>query len=160
MLMRAPVYVFTGVAASLLPNFTLVGATSRHELALVLQRTYRILLAVGGVVVLGAAVVAPVVLGRLYGNGFTVTRLELVTLGLGIALYLASATFLQALLAIERATGAATLWLVGGGALVAAYALTNGAEVMRVSVAIVVGTAVSTLGQWALLKRLLFQKGR
>jgi O-antigen/teichoic acid export membrane protein len=160
MLMRAPVYVFTGVAASLLPNFTLLGATSREGLHDVLQRTQRILFATGTAIVLAAGLVAPLVLRSLYGASFDITRSELVILGVGISLYLAAATFLQALLALERACAAAVVWVLGGFVLVAAYAGAGGGEVMRISIATTAGTAVTSIGQWALLRRELARKGR
>ena len=43
MLVRAPVYVFQGVAASLLPNFTLLGSGDRAQLRRVLRRTMLVL---------------------------------------------------------------------------------------------------------------------
>lgn len=155
MLVRAPVYVFTGVAASLLPNFTLLGAAGRRELAAVFARTTRILLAAAAVIVLGVGVLGPPAMDILYGAGFDVTRLDLVLLGASVGLYLAGATYLQALLAFDRGAAAALAWLAAAGALVCAYAALPFGEVARVSVALVIATALNAALHGVLLIRLV-----
>jgi O-antigen/teichoic acid export membrane protein len=155
MLVRAPVYVFTGVAASLLPNFTLLGQATRAELAAVFGRTVRILAAAGAVIVLGVAVLGPPTMDVLYGKDFAVTRFDLIVLGASVGLYLVSATFLQALLAFDRGSSVAAAWLVAAGALVVSYLALPGSEVARVSVALVIATAVNAALHGLLLGRLV-----
>lgn len=160
MLVRAPVYVFTGVAASLLPNFTLLGAAGRRELASVLRRTIRILLAAGAAIVIGVAILGPVTMDILYGGGFAVSRLDLVVLGASVALYLTSATFLQVLLAFDRGASVALAWLLAAAALVGSYLALSGSEVERVSVALVLATAVNAVAHGVLLARLVASRER
>jgi hypothetical protein len=91
----------------------------------------------------------------LYGAGFDVTRLDLVLLGASVALYLASATFLQALLAFDRGTSVAFAWLLAAAALVGSYLALPMNEVERVSIALVVATAVNAVLHGALAARLV-----
>jgi O-antigen/teichoic acid export membrane protein len=160
MLVRAPVYVFTGVAASLLPNFTLLGGADHRELAAVLKRTVRILAVAGVVIVVGVAAFGPTSMGILYGDGFASTRLDLVLLGASVALYLASATFLQALLALDRGASGAVAWLMAAVALVVTYLVLPWNEVERVSVALVVATATNALLHGLLLEKILRSRER
>jgi O-antigen/teichoic acid export membrane protein len=155
MLVRAPVYVFTGVAASLLPNFTLLDRARRQELAAVFGRTVRILVAAGVAIVLGVGVFGPTAMNILYGAGFDVTRLDLVLLGASVGLYLASATFLQILLAFDRGRSVALAWLGAAAALVCSYLALPMNEVERVSIALVVATALNAVLHGALLLTLL-----
>ena len=155
MLVRAPVYVFTGVAASLLPNFTLLAEASRAELARVFGRTLRILSVAGVVIVVGVAAVGPTAMDILYGGSFEATRLDLVLLAASVSLYLASATLLQALLAFDTAAAGAWAWLTSAGVLVGAYLLASGAELQRVSISLVAATAANALLHGGLLARLL-----
>jgi O-antigen/teichoic acid export membrane protein len=143
MIVRIPVYLFQGVAASLLPNLTRLqalddAASFRRALA----RTAGVLLAGGaGVVVFGASI-GPEVLRLLYGQGFEAGRLELALLGAGVGCYLAAATFSQALLALDRTRAAAAAWAVVALGYVGLYALLPGTELHRVSVAFVSAAAV------------------
>jgi O-antigen/teichoic acid export membrane protein len=155
MLVRAPVYVFTGVAASLLPNFTLLGNAGRQELGHVLRRTVSILAGSGLVILAGVAVVGPKAMDILYGRGFGVSRVDLVLLGGSVALYLASATFLQALLAFDRGLSVALAWVAAAATLVCSYLAVSGNEVQRVSIALVAATAVNAALHGALLWRLV-----
>jgi O-antigen/teichoic acid export membrane protein len=155
MLVRAPVYVFTGIAASLLPNFTLLAGSARRELAAIFRRTLTIVTAAGAVIVAGSAVLGPTAMDVLYGAGFGATRVDLVLLAASVSLYLAAATWLQALLAFGWATAGACAWSAAAVALVAVYALTGGAELERVAIALVAATALNALAHGALVTALL-----
>jgi O-antigen/teichoic acid export membrane protein len=158
MLVRAPVYVFTGVAAALLPNFTLLVQAGRRTLAEVFAKTTKILVAAGVVIVAGVAVLGPRTMDLLYGDGFGATQLDLVLLAGSVALYLVSATFLQALLAFERGAAGAAAWLTAGAVLILAYALSTGDELERVSIALLIATAVNALLHGGLVARLVVQQ--
>jgi O-antigen/teichoic acid export membrane protein len=158
MLVRAPVYVFTGVAASLLPNFTLLVGADRNELAAVLRRTVRVLASAGVVIVLGVAALGPFAMHVLYGDGFAASRTALVLLGASVSLYLAGATFLQALLALDRGTSVALAWLASAAALVVSYLALPSSEVTRVSIALVLATALNALLHWLLLETLFHRR--
>jgi O-antigen/teichoic acid export membrane protein len=155
MLVRAPVYVFTGVAASLLPNFTLLAGPATQELRAVLRRTSAVLLATGVTIGGGVALFGPPAMTILYGGRFDLGRLELVFLGLSVALYLVAATFLQALLALDRGRSVALAWTAAAGALVASYTVLPGDETGRVGLALVVATAVNAVLHVGLMGRVL-----
>jgi O-antigen/teichoic acid export membrane protein len=155
MLVRAPVYVFTGVAAALLPNFTLLVQAGRRTLVEVFAKTTKILVGAGVVIVAGVALLGPRTMDVLYGEGFGATQVDLVLLAGSVALYLVSATLLQALLAFERGVAAAVAWLTAAAALVVVYIATTGDELERVSVALLVATALNALLHGALVVRLV-----
>jgi hypothetical protein len=94
----------------------------------------------------------------LYGDGFGATQLDLVLLAGSVALYLVAATFLQALLAFERGAAGAAAWLTAGAVLILAYALSSGDELERVSLALLIATAVNALLHGGLVARLVVQQ--
>jgi O-antigen/teichoic acid export membrane protein len=136
MLVRVPVYLFQGLAASLLPNLTRLHAvedTLGFRRAVV--RTAAVLLMLGAATVVGAAAVGPETLRILYGSGFEAGRLELTLLGAGVGVYLVAATLSQALLALGRAGVAACAWTASGLLFVGLYAIGPGEELMRIGFA-------------------------
>jgi O-antigen/teichoic acid export membrane protein len=152
MLVRAPVYVFQGVAAAILPNLTQVNATDglvnlKREVA----RTARLLVAVAVVVVLACVAGGPLGMRILYGNEYSASRGVFLALGIGVALYLVAATLSQALLAIDAGARAAVAWAAGAAALVLAYLILPGDELTRVGVSFAAGSLVLLLGLTALV---------
>jgi O-antigen/teichoic acid export membrane protein len=155
MLVRAPVYVFQGVAASLLPNFTLLGNGNPRELRLILRRTMLVLGGAGVAIVAGIALVGPTMMGLIYGDEFAASRTNLVLLGASVAFYLAAATFLQALLAVRQQVEGALAWSVSAIILCLTYAAATGTELTRVSAALLAATATNALLHRLLLARTL-----
>ena len=93
MLVRVPVYLFQGLAASLLPNFTRMQATvGNADLRRAVSRTVVLLLSVGVVTVLAGATIGPAVMQLLFGADFQADHGELALLGAGVGCYLAAAT--------------------------------------------------------------------
>jgi O-antigen/teichoic acid export membrane protein len=143
MLVRIPVYVFQGVAASLLPNLTRLQAAAdmarfRHALgraAVVLAGT-TVLLAVF------AVIAGPEAMRAIYGKAFVADRTALALLGVGVGFYLGAATFSQALLALDRGKQAAVAWTLGALAFLALYFAVPGDELMRIAVSFAIGTGL------------------
>lgn len=155
MLVRVPVYLFQGLAASLLPNLTHLHAVSgSRRFRRAVQQTALLLLAGGALIVAAAAVAGPEGMAILYGDEFTAGRLELVLLASGVACYLAAATFSQALLALGAAGRAAIGWSAAAACFVGAYAVTPGEPLVRIAIAFLVATAVALLGLAAALLRI------
>jgi O-antigen/teichoic acid export membrane protein len=143
MLVRAPVYVFQGVAAALLPNLTDLNArASRAEFRRAVARTSAFMLASGAVIVVGATLLGPAAMRLLYGEGFDATRLELALLGAGVAFYLAASTCSQALLALGCVRRAAAAWILSALLFVGAYAVAPGDALERISIAFALATLV------------------
>jgi O-antigen/teichoic acid export membrane protein len=141
MLVRIPVYVFQGTAASLLPNLTTLNAN--EEAALFRRTIWRaavLLSCVAALIVLFAASVGPSAMRFLFGAEFEAGRQELTLLGLGVGFYLGAATFSQALLALDRVGRAAIAW--GGSAIIfiGLYAVLDGGQLFRIAVAFSIGT--------------------
>ena len=104
MLVRVPVFLFQGLAASLLPNFTALQAT--EELRLVTRAARRacaVSAAVGVTAVAVALAVGPSAMVLVYGEEYRSGRLALALLAAGVGAYLAAGTLSQLLLALDRA---------------------------------------------------------
>jgi O-antigen/teichoic acid export membrane protein len=141
MLVRVPVYVFQGVAASILPNLTrlqVLSDAARFRRA-VLQ-TAAFLLGAGALIIGFAALLGPEAMHLVYGEDFSVGRLELVLLGAGVACYLAATTFSQALLALDRGVQAAVAWGISAVLFVGLYVALSGGPLLRIAVAFVAAT--------------------
>lgn len=141
MLVRAPVYVFQGLAAALLSNLTHLQATDASEgVRGTVGRTIGVLLAVGAAVVVGAAAAGPDAMTFLYGEEFAARRIDLVLLAVGVALYLAASTLSQALLALDRGARASVAWALSAAVFVALYAALPGGPLARVGASFAVAT--------------------
>lgn len=144
MLLRAPVYVFQGFAASLLPNLThLAASDGRRALRRGVVGTVARLGAVGGVFVLGVVAAGPLALHAIYGGSYTAGRIALGLVALGVAFYLAAGTFSQALLALRHVATAAVAWSAAAAAFVLTYAVIDAEVVLRAAIALGVGSAVA-----------------
>ncbi|MDP9491942.1 MAG: hypothetical protein M3P42_07045 [Actinomycetota bacterium] len=155
MLVRVPVYLFQGFAASLLPNLTRLHAVDgaiRFRRAV--YQTVGLLFAGGVLIVAGAALAGPQGMRILYGDDFIVGRLELVLLGAGVAFYLGAATFSQALLALGAAGRTAIGWTSAAALFVALYAVVPGEPLFRIAVAFLAATAAGLVALAATLLRL------
>lgn len=155
MLVRIPVFVFQGIATSMLPNLTLLHATAeRARFRRAVLRAAGGLAGVGAVIVVTAAAIGPEALQAVYGSDYTAGRLELALLGVGVGCYLATSTFSQALLALDCGRIAALGWVVSAVVFLGAYAVIPGEALFRVSTAFALGTAVAVpLLGYALLHR-------
>ena len=157
MLVRVPVFVFQGLASSILPNLTrLHVADDPRAFQRAVVQTAGFLVVAGGLIVAFAAVAGPEALKLFFGPSFAAGRVELVLLGIGVACYLAATTFSQALLALDRGAAAATAWVASATLFVGLYFGLAGDELMRVSVAF----AIATLTDLALLALLLLTRTR
>jgi O-antigen/teichoic acid export membrane protein len=160
MLVRAPVYVFQGLAASLLPNLTdLHARADGAEFRRAVVRTTVFLLGAGAVIVLGALALGPEAMRFLYGAGFETGRTELALLGAGVGLYMAASTCSQALLALDSARLAGSAWTVSAALFVAAYALVPGGALERISIAFALAALVDLIALAVLLARRLRTPG-
>jgi O-antigen/teichoic acid export membrane protein len=156
MLVRAPVYVFQGLAASLLPNLTDLHARANGaEFRRAVVRTTAFLLGAGGVIVLGALALGPEAMRFLYGDGFAAGRIELALLGAGVGLYMAASTCSQALLALDRARPACAAWAGSAALFVGAFAVVPGGALERISLAFALAALADLVALAVLLARRL-----
>jgi O-antigen/teichoic acid export membrane protein len=154
MLVRVPVYLFQGLAASLLPNLTRLQATADSDRfhRAVLQ-VAGLLLTAGVLIVAFAAAVGPEAVQLLYGPEFVAGRGSLALLGAGVGCYLAAATVSQALLALDRGVAAASAWAAAAVLFLTLYIIVPGDELFRVSLAFALAALTGLSGLTVLLAR-------
>jgi O-antigen/teichoic acid export membrane protein len=155
MLVRIPVFVFQGLATSLLPNLTRLHAAAEGALfRRAVLRAAAGLAACAALIVLAVTLVGPEAMRLVYGSEYEAGRVELALLAAGVGCYLATSTFSQALLALDEGRVAAAGWVVSSLVFLGVYFVSPGEELMRVAVAFAVGTAVAVpLLGFALLRR-------
>lgn len=154
MLVRAPVFLFQGLAAALLPSLTTFRAQGD-------ERAFRrwvvlasaVLLGFGALLALAALAAGPAAMHLLYGPGFEATRIDLAVLAAGVGCYLTAATCSQAALAREQARATALVWSVSAAAFVAATLALSGAALHRVSVAFALAALIQVVLMLALVAR-------
>ena len=146
MLVRVPVYVFQGVAASLLPNLTNLQATDqRGAFRSMVARMVVVMACTSLVIALVATAIGPQAMELLYGPEYEVPHLDLGLLGLGVGSYLAAATLSQGLLAIDRARSAAVIWSGSACLFLASYWAFSGAPLLRISAGFALATTVAAI---------------
>jgi O-antigen/teichoic acid export membrane protein len=155
MLVRVPVYIFQGVAASLLPNLTDMHARGVGEFRSALRRVILVLVGFGALLVVAAAVAGPEMMTILFGADYPAPRTALILLAAGVTFYLAAATLSQALLALDRGRAAAVAWSAAAVTFVGGYAILPGSALIAISEAFAVATAVGAVALGALLLRSL-----
>jgi O-antigen/teichoic acid export membrane protein len=146
MLVRAPVFLFQGFAAALLPSLTTLRASG--ERARFRRAVTRVALALAGfaaVLTLGALAAGPEAMRLLYGPGFDAGRADLAILALGVGCYLTASTCSQAALAQGQAVRAMAVWATSGVAFVLLELLVAGDPLHKVSVAFALAAALNAL---------------
>jgi O-antigen/teichoic acid export membrane protein len=154
MLVRVPVFLFSGVAGSILPNLTRLNAADDHARFVSTVRRVCVVFAGATVgIVVAAAVFGPTGMRLLYGPDYTAPAADLALLGVGAGCYLAAATISQALLALARGVQAAAAWAASAALFVAVYVLAGGTELHRIALAIAVAMVVDAVLLAALFAR-------
>jgi O-antigen/teichoic acid export membrane protein len=146
MLVRIPVFLFSGVAGSLLPNFTRLQAEADHgHVTRAVTRVCVLFVGVTAIFVVAAAVAGPAAMKLLYGPKYIATSSDLALLGLGAGAYLFAATISQALLARALGVRASAAWAASALLFVGVYVVATGSELHRVSLAVAIGMVANTL---------------
>ena len=150
MIVRAPVYVFQGVGASLLANLAHLNATAGSaRMRAAVARIAAVMLGAGVVTVAMAVAIGPAALRILFGPTYIADRAQLAALGAGVGLYLAASTLSQALLAANRGGRASVAWLVSLGVFLAVYAGAGSASPLSRIGAAFLAAAVANLAALA-----------
>jgi O-antigen/teichoic acid export membrane protein len=117
---RAPLQLFQAVQTSILPHLTRLSTAGDTD---PFRRSVNLTLAAvagfSALVALGLLAVGPLAMELLFGGDAEYERVGLVLVGIGMGLYLASATLNQAALARGHARGAAGCWVVSAAVFVA-----------------------------------------
>ena len=146
MLVRAPVFLYQGFAAALLPVLTTSHARGEHaDFRRAVMRAIGVLSAFAAVLVAGTLIAGPELMRGFFGKGFDANRVDLALLAAGVGLYLASSTLSQAAIA-RRLTGrAAVAWVISGITFVAIELMLDGPPLHRIAIAFLVATGVNAL---------------
>jgi O-antigen/teichoic acid export membrane protein len=146
MLVRVPVFLFSGVAGSILPNLARLNAADDHR-RFTSTVTHVCFVFAGATVaiVAVAAALGPTAMRLVYGPAYQAPASDLALLGLGAGCYLASATISQALLAMARASRGAVAWAISAALFVCVVVFAPGDDLRRVSLGIALAMAASTL---------------
>ena len=122
MVARAPVLVFQGVATSLLPHLTRLGARGRggdeafhHSI----RTTLIAVAAFAATTFVVVAAVGPALMQIAFGDDFEYERLDLMLMAGAMGFYLAATTLSQAALARGAAARAARCWAVSAALFLA-----------------------------------------
>ncbi len=117
MVVRAPVLVFQGVSASLLPHLTRMRARGGEEaFAASIKATLTAVSVFAAVVLIAALTVGPAVMQIAFGDRFEYDRLALAIMAVGMGFYLTATTLSQAALARGAAATAARSWALSAAA--------------------------------------------
>lgn len=146
MLVRVPVFLFSGVAGSILPNLARLNAADDHR-RFTSTVTHVCFVFAGATVAIVAVAAAfgPSAMRLVYGPAYHAPASDLALLGLGAGCYLASATISQALLAMDRASRGAVAWAISAALFVCVVVFAPGDDLRRVSLGIALAMAASTL---------------
>ena len=146
MLVRIPVYVFQGVAASILPNLTRLHATDDDPgFRAAVRKAVGVLGAASIVMAVGAFAIGPWAMGLVYGADFSADRAELGLLAVGVGFYLAASTISQALLAQDRGLAAAVAWATAAVLFIGLFLVLPGTELMRIAASFALAMGVGAV---------------
>lgn len=113
-LARIPLFIATPLQAVLVPSLAVAVATGGHAAAVRLVR--RLLLALGGLVAVGAAIgfaLGPLLVRLVFGDRYPVTRLDVGLLAVGSACYLVTLVVTQLLVVQHRIRRVVATWAAG-----------------------------------------------
>lgn len=152
MLVRAPVFLFQGFSAALLPSLTTFQAVGdRRRFGRAVAITTGVLAGFGGLLTCGVLALGPEAMRLLYGSGFPAGRVDLALLGIGVSCYLATSTFSQSALARGAAGRAGAVWVASAATFVALELALHGTPLHRVSLAFALATALGAVLALALV---------
>lgn len=144
MLVRAPVFLFQGVAAFLLPTLTRLDASGQSG------RLRRRMLVICAGILAGAVALAalsllggPQLMRLVFGASFVVSGTDLAILSCGVGAYLIAATLSQAGLARGEAAVTALSWVAASVTFIVVELSLTGAPFERVSVAFSMATMLA-----------------
>lgn len=144
MMVRVPVFLFQGLAASLLPNLTHMHTAGDWQgFRATVARLGGLMLALGALLSVGAVAIGPPMLRGLFGAEFAASRMNLMLLAAGVGCYLAASVASQSLLALGRAASAAVGWVIAAVTFAVAYVALGGPPLDRASGAFLAAALVN-----------------
>jgi O-antigen/teichoic acid export membrane protein len=141
---RLPIFLFQAVQATLIPNFSALAATARHDDLRHAVRGLTVLS--GGFVVLltgGALVAGPETVGLLFGDGFDVSGRTMAVLAAASGLFLLATGLSNAAIALNRHHLTAAAWLAACVLFAVVVTVVPGL-LLRVELGYLAGTAAAS----------------
>ena len=157
LLARVPLFLFQAVQAALLPRLARLAAQRNMvEFRRGFDRLMMVVVTVGVIGVVGAFLLGPTVVNRVYDA--TLTRRTLAMLALGSACYMIALATAQAVIALHGHAFVAAGWLLGMASFVVTTWLSGSTAddvFRRVELGLVVGPAIAMVAfAWALRRQL------
>jgi O-antigen/teichoic acid export membrane protein len=154
---RVPLFLFQAVQAALLPKLARLAARGAlDDFARGFRKLLRLVLVVAVVAIVGAFVLGPFVVKVFFDSDLS--RRTLTLLALSSSLYMIALALAQAVIALRGHAKVALGWFVGLASFIGVCAIPNDDLLMRVEVALVVGS-VSALIVFAVVLRGLMRRG-
>lgn len=151
---RIPLFLFQAVQAVMLPRLTHLATTGEHAgFATALRNIMFAVGAVGVAGTLGVLVFGGELL-TLFGSDTGIPRLDITLLAVGNAVFLLAITASQALIAVKGQADTVVAWLLGVVTFAGVTAV-PGDLLLRVELALIVGSTVSLAAMLVLLRRRL-----
>lgn len=157
MVARAPIALFQGVGASLLPHLAGLRSRAGEEAAAAFRNAVRGTVlgvwAFGAVVAVGLLVAGPTLMQAAFGESFDYERSELLIVTAGMTFFLTAATLNQAALSRGQARLVATAWALAAIAFVGFNALPVLDAELRVEVGLAGAAAALCVALFVLYRR-------
>lgn len=156
---RIPLFFFQAVQASLLPRLSALAAAGRYdEMWHELRHLLTLVVAAGGLAVVGFGLLGPFVVETAFGSGFAVSSRDMALLAVSSAGLMIALTFAQALIACRAQGRMALSWVAGVVAF--PIAVSFGSDLfLRVELALIVSVVVSSVLMALMLERRLHGEG-
>ncbi|GAC1337413.1 MAG: hypothetical protein NVSMB29_01740 [Candidatus Dormibacteria bacterium] len=150
---RTPLFFFQAIQAALLPRLAALASAGRHaEFRHGFGRLLLLVAAVGGLAVLGFALLGPLIVRVLFGRGFVLSHGDMAALAAASAIYMLALALAQALIALEQHGRSALGWLVGVVTFFGAVVALQGMQLLtRVETALIASSVSATLAMAVLL---------
>ena len=150
-LSRIPLFLFQAVQAALLPRLSRLAATGEMaEFRQGFSKLLRVVIGVGVLGVVGAFVLGPFAVEKLYTTDLS--RRTLAMLALGSAFYMLGLAFAQAVIALHGHAQVALGWTIGMVTFVLTTWAIQGEVFRRVEIGLLVGSFSSMLVFWLALR--------
>jgi O-antigen/teichoic acid export membrane protein len=141
---RVPLFLFQAVQAALLPKLARLAARGRVvEFRQGFRRLLVTVIGVGALGTLGAFLIGPFLLERLFDSDLS--RRTLTMLAFAFALYMVALTLAQAIIALRGHAGVAIGWVVGMAAFLLAVAAGGNDLLLRIEFAMIAGSLAALL---------------
>jgi len=153
---RVPLFFFQAVQAALLPRLSgLAGQGKFVELWRELKRLLSLVIGLGIAAVLFMAIIGPQIVVLAFGEGFRVSRGDMILLSCSSAGLMIALSLTQALIAYKAQGRMASAWVIGVVVFPISLLIAKDNLFLRVEIALIVTVFTTSLLMFVLLKKML-----